>query len=116
MKYIKKFKENKFRYKIKIGDNILLHIEPSSPKLLRSEIKLAIDYVNSHICKIVEINRYGWEIKVEFKNVPDDIQSYFGKSDKENTFYRYFSTDNIVDIGNSIEEIKIKKDIEKYNL
>ena len=116
MKYIKKFENNEFRYKAQIGDYVLLHLKVNNAEFVPYNIKCAIDYVNTHVGKITSSYRYNWEIRVEFENVPTDIQSYFGKSDKKNTFYRTTTTDNIVAIGKTPEEVEINVQMKKYNL
>lgn len=116
MKYIKKFENEKFKDDVKIGDYVLLYLKSYDPKNLPYNIKCGLDYVNTHIGKIIGIYRYGWEIKVEFENVPKDAQSYFGKTDKKNTFYRIAVTDNIIEIGKTPEEVELKIQMKKYNL
>ena len=117
MKYIKTFENSILYNSIKVGDYVMIYLDISKHHNVPYITKRAIDYMNSHFCVVTEIyNNHDDMIKVEFENVPTDIQSYFGKTDNENIFYRTCLIYNVVEVGKTPEELEINMASNKYNL
>lgn len=118
MKYLKKFeRRNKYnieQYDLKVGEYVLLecHTNPFWPTFANN----AITYMSKHAGRISKISRYSNAFMLEYEDVPEDIQTYFGTTTKENVFNRDISIDVIKYVGKTKYEVELKAETDKYNL
>ena len=75
-----------------------------------SQKKLYIDFIENHVGQIISINnQFDW-FTVEYNNIPFQLQVFFNKNKAT------FTKKNIVCIGKTIDEVKLKYAAKKYNL
>lgn len=123
MKYIKRF-EN-IEDVPKVGNFVLISMNRSNSVIKFGGIEMPRynkikDFVTHNIGKIVNIrlkivdefyNKSAGDLRVEYDNIPKDIQSWFSKDNK-----RAFSVDQIVEFGKTKEELEEKLMTKKYNI
>lgn len=110
MKYLKTY-EN-LTIEPKVGDYALMRVN----LLLYKDKDEVNDFVNNTIGQIIEIHK-DEEIRIRYDNVPDNIKDWFLNDRKgEKRYSRILSKKNIVAIGETPEDVKFNKVINKYNL
>lgn len=111
MKYLKTY-EN-LTIEPKVGDYVLMRVNLELYKD-KDEVN---DFVNNTIGQIIEIHK-DEEIRIRYDNVPDNIKDWFlnERHKGEKTYSRILSKKNIVAIGETPEDVKFNKVINKYNL
>jgi len=112
MKYLKKFENNE----PKIGDYVLVKLYSSNAAAI--DIEQAKEYANTHVGKLIGRSKmFDNDARVEYKDVPEHIRSYFGTDEtKENSYYRTVGINQIVYFGSTPEEVELKMSANKYNL
>jgi len=113
MKHIRKFNEKR---RLKTGDYVLVKLDTYTQSTDR--IIQAKEYINTHIGKLININNTRLDdVRIEYRDVPEHIRSYFGTSNKdENAYYRSVDIDKIVEFGSTPEELEVFLQSKKFNL
>ena len=113
MKYLKKFESfnwNSLR-DIKIGDYVIIDSSKLSNFMIKNNVDIYRNFLNSNIGKIINISRVLDNIRVKYENIPDIIKDYF---EEDNSIFLHPS--KIKYFSKTIDDLKLKIDTDKFNL
>lgn len=113
MKHLKAYEQLDKENGPQVGDYVICKEEQLSSTIISKKIQ---EFVNNNIAKVVEIQSYTYLI--QFFDVPEELKNYITYDDKEKQIdggrrvYPY----EIAEFAPTIEVLKIKQTLNKYNL